>query len=287
MNCTQKRAPSATPSCAPMRFAPTVAAVAFALSVCLPFAAEARRPFILPYETVLTRPGWVSFDGAVSNDLFYFTGQSLPLDTLQVVGPDGQPVQVTNANTSRSRSSFDVQLQKLGTYKLAIVTTSLNGQYETPAGERRRWRGTLDQLSEIPADAKNVRITEQLQRTEAFVTAGKPNDAALKTTGAGLEMVPVTHPNDLAAGEPMTFRFVLDGKPAANVEVAVIAGGTRWRDRLNEMTYTTDKDGRVTMTWDVPGMYSLQAAVEDNKPSMKQANTRRATYSATLEVLPP
>ena len=270
----------------PMRVAP-LAAIGLALSVALPFAAEARRPFILPYETVLTRPGWVSFDGAVSNDLFYFTGQPLPLESLQVLGPDGQRVEVANGSTSRSRSSFDVQLQKQGTYKLASVTTSLNGQYETAAGERRRWRGSLEQLSEIPADAKNVRITEQLQRTEAFVTAGKPNDAALKTTGSGLEMVPVTHPNDLAAGEPFTFRFVLDGKPAANVAVAVIAGGTRWRDRLNETKYSTDKDGNVTMTWDTPGMYSLQVEVEDDKPSVKQAKTRRATYAATLEVLPP
>ncbi len=132
-----------------------------------------------------------------------------------------------------------------------------------------------------------MRITEQLQRNEAFVTAGKPNDAALKTTGSGLELVPVTHPNDLAAGEPISFRFVLDGKPAANVEVDVIAGGTRWRNQLNEMKYTTDKDGRVTMTWDAPGMYSMQAEVEDDKPSVKQATSRRATYVATLEVLPP
>lgn len=270
------------------RFAPALAAIAFAAAAAaLPPAAQARRAFILPSETVLSRPGWVSFDSAVSNDLFYFTGQPLPLDTLQVLGPDGQPVEVANANTSRSRSTFDVQLQKQGTYKLTIVTTALNGQYETASGERRRWRGTVEQLSEIPADAKNVRITEQLQRNEAFVTAGKPNDAALKNTGSGLELVPVTHPNDLAAGEPISFRFLLDGKPAANIEVAVIAGGTRWRDRLNEMKYTTDNDGRVTMTWDSPGMYSLQAEVEDSKTTVKQATIRRSTYAATFEVLPP
>jgi hypothetical protein len=223
----------------------------------------------------------------VSNDLFYFTGQALPLDTLKVLGPDGQPVEVANPNASRSHSIFDVQLKNQGTYKVAIVTTALNGQYETAAGERRRWRGTVDQLSEIPSDAKNVRITEQVQRAEAFVTAGKPNDTALKNVGSGLELVPVTHPNDLVAGEQIKFRFVLDGKPASNAEVVVIAGGTRWRNSPNEMKYTTDKEGGVTMTWDTPGMYSLQVEVEDDKPSVKQAKIRRASYVATLEVLPP
>lgn len=265
-----------------------LATLTLAVTLALPFAAEARRPFIMASETVLARPGWVSFDAAVSNDLFYFTGQALPLDTLQVLGPDGQPVPVANTSTgSRSHNTFDVQLPKQGTYKVAIVTSSLNGQYETAAGERRRWRGTPAQISEIPSDAKNVRITEQVQRSEAFVTAGKPNEAALKTTGSGLELVPVTHPTDLVAGEPITFQFALDGKPAPNVEVAVIAGGTRWRNSPNETKYTTDKDGRVTMTWDAPGMYSLQAELEDDKPSVKQATVRRASYVATLEVLLP
>ena len=242
--------------------------VALMLAAALPFAAEAHRPFIVPSETVIARPGWVTFDGAVSNDLFYFNHQPLRLDNLQVTGPDDQSVQIANANTGRFRSTFDVELQKQGTYKIALVNNSLNAQYETAAGERRRWRGTAEQLGEIPADAKNVQITQQQQRNETFVTAGKPNDVVLKPTGVGLELVPVTHPNDLVAGEPISFRFVLDGKPAANVEVDVVPGGTRWRDTQNETKYTTDKTGQVTMTWSTPGMYWLQADIQDDKASV-------------------
>src|SRR5690349_24450569 len=65
------------------RVAPVVAATAIALTLALPFSAEARRPFIMPSETVLTRPAWVAFDAAVSSDFFYFNGQAQPLDTLQ------------------------------------------------------------------------------------------------------------------------------------------------------------------------------------------------------------
>jgi uncharacterized GH25 family protein len=269
------------------RIAPVAASIALALAAALPFAAEAHRPFIVPSETVIARPGWVTFDGAVSNDLFYFNHQPLRLDNLRVTGPDGQPVEIANTNTGKFRSTFDVQLQKQGTYKVALVNNSLNAQYETAAGERRRWRGTAEQLSEIPADAKNVQVTQQQQRNETFVTAGKPNDVVLKPTGVGLELVPVTHPNDLVAGEPINFRFVLDGKPAANVEIDVVPGGTRWRDTQNETKYTTDNNGQVTMTWGTPGMYWLQADVQDDKTSVKQAKSRRASYIATFEVLPP
>jgi len=269
------------------RVVPAVASIALALAAALPFAAEAHRPFIVPSETVLSRPGWVTFDGAVSNDLFYFNHQPLRLDNLRVIGPDGQPVEIANSNTGKFRSTFDVELQKPGTYKVALVNNSLNAQYETAAGERRRWRGTPEQIGEIPADAKNVQITQQQQRNETFVTAGKPNDAVLKPTGVGLELVPVTHPNDLVAGEPIRFKFFLDGKPAAGVEVDAVPGGTRWRDKQDETKYTTDNDGLVTMTWNAPGMYWLQADIQDDKASVKQAKSRRASYIATFEVLPP
>jgi uncharacterized GH25 family protein len=268
--------------------APALAAsTAFALAMALPFAAQAHKAFMIPSETVLSKTGWITVDGAVSNDLFYFNHNPMRVDNLKIIGPDGNPVAIANANTGKFRTTFDVNLQIPGTYKLANVNNSLNAQYETASGERKRWRGTAERLSEIPADAKNVRITEQQGRNETFVTVGKPNEVALKPTGVGLELVPVTHPNDLVAGDPITFRFVLDGKPAADLEVEVVPGGTRYRDRQNDVKYKTDKDGQIVMTWDQPGMYWLEASVQDDKASVKQAKTRRATYVATFEVLPP
>jgi uncharacterized GH25 family protein len=262
--------------------------LAFAVAAAaLPFAAHAHKAFMVPSETVLSRTGWITVDGAVSNDLFYFNHAPMRLDNLKIFGPDGQLVEVTNANTGKFRSTFEVNLANPGTYKLALTNNSLNAQYETAAGEKKRWRGTPERLSEIPADAKNVQITQTQGRNETFVTAGKPNDTALKPTGSGLELVPVTHPNDLVAGDPITFRFVLDGKPAADLEVEVVPGGTRYRDKQNDAKYKTDKDGQVTMTWNEPGMYWLEASVQDDKSSVKQAKSRRANYVATFEVLPP
>jgi uncharacterized GH25 family protein len=262
------------------------ASIAFALAAALPFAAHAHKAFLVPSETVLSTPGWITVDGAVSNDLFYFNHNPLRLDNLKVTGPNGQPVEIANANTGKFRSTFDVNLATPGTYKLANVNNSINAQYETATGEKKRWRGTPEKLGEIPADAKNVQITEQQGRNETFVTAGKPNDTALQPTGVGLELVPVTHPNDLVAGEPISFKFVLDGKPAANLEVEVVPGGTRYRNQQNDTKYKTDKDGQITMTWNDPGMYWLEAQVQDDKTRVKQAKSRRASYVATFEVLP-
>jgi uncharacterized GH25 family protein len=262
------------------------ATLALAVSAALPVAAHAHKAFLVPSETVLSRTGWITVDGAVSNDLFYFNHAPMRLDNLKIIGPDGNPVEAANVNTGKFRSTFEVNLASPGTYKLAMINNSLNAQYETASGEKKRWRGTPEKLSEIPADAKNVQITQAQGRNETFVTAGKPNDTALKPTGTGLELVPVTHPNDLATGEPITFKFVLDGKPAANLEVEVVPGGTRYRDKQNESKFTTNAEGQITMTWEDPGMYWLEASLQDDKSSVKQAKSRRASYVATFEVLP-
>lgn len=269
------------------------AALALAGTVTLAFAAapaaQAHKAFMVPSETVLSAPGWITVDAAVSNDLFYFNHQPLRIDNnLRIIGPDGAAVEAANLNTGKFRTTFDVNLTASGTYKLAMVNNSLQAQFENDAGERKRWRGNAETFaSEVPANAKNLQVSQTQTRVETFVTSGKPNDTALKSTGVGLELVPVTHPNDLVAGEPATFRFVLDGKPAAGVKVTVVPGATRYRNKQSEMTLTATQDGQVSVAWADPGMYWMQASVQDEKASMKPAKSRRANYVATFEVLPP
>jgi hypothetical protein len=48
----------------------------------------------------------------------------------------------------------------------------------------------------------------------------------------------------------------------------------------------TDAQGRFSVTWPDPGMYWLEATLEDDKTSIPQAKQRRVSYVATFEVLP-
>jgi hypothetical protein len=121
---------------------------------------------------------------------------------------------------------------------------------------------------------------------EIFVTSGKPTRETLKSSGAGLELDATTHPNDLDAGTPAQFRLLLDGKPAADLKVSVVPGGNRYRDKLGEMSFTTDKDGKFSVTWPEAGMYWLEAVSRSAQTEVKGVKERRASYVATLEVLP-
>ena len=253
-------------------------------------AAEAHRQWMLPSSTVLSgQSSWVTVDAAVSNDLFYFEHQPLRLGNVKAWAPDGSEVALQNASTGRYRSTFDVELKQQGTYKIANAGGGIFGSYKEGGVEKRLPRGAsaADIEKLIPAGATDVKLSESLSRNEIFVTLGAPTDAVLKPSGKGLELVPVTHPNDLVAGEAATFQFVIDGKPAAGIEIEVVPGGIRYRDQLGQMDMKTDAEGKVTIMWPGPGLYWMSAEAKDTNVSVEGAAQRRLGYVSTLEVLAP
>ena len=273
----------------PARFPQRLAmrAAVLALAALAPLAAHAHRQWLLPSATVLSgNDAWVTVDAAVSNDLFYFEHVPMRLDNLVVTGPDGAAVKAENASTGKYRSTFDLHLTQPGTYRVAVINQGVFASWKE-GGQTKRWRGTAEALaSNVPANAQDLQVTENAGRVEAFVTAGKPSKQALSTTGRGLELAPITHPNDLVAGDTASFRLLLDGKPASNLKVEIVPGGIRYRDKLNDMSVTTDADGKFSVKWPAPGMYWMEADVRDDKTSVKQAKARRAAYAVTVEVLP-
>lgn len=290
------------------------------LATCLSFSAHAHRSWMLPSATILSGDApWVTVDAAVSNDIFYFehfplqiegVGQPFarpgaqqppqaadgkpapqpmqrPRASLQIQRPDGSLAQPQFGNTGRYRSTFDVELDQKGTWKLAIANQGLFASYELD-GERKRWSGKLEDIkAAIPAKADKLQVTRSSSRMEVFVTSGAPSEQVLKPTGKGLELAPSTHPNDLVQGEAARFVFLLDGKPAANVKVTLIHEGIRYRDNLDEIELTTNDKGEFSVDWPQAGMYWMEAVssmpVKDDSP----VTQRRDSYTATLEVMAP
>jgi uncharacterized GH25 family protein len=280
---------------------PLLAAAAF-LALATPAAVQAHRMWMLPSATIVSGDDvWVTIDAAVSNDLFYFEHQPLRGDP-KVLAPDGSVLEVENKATGRYRTTFDVHLTQKGTYKVAIVSDGVMGSYMLN-GERKpipRGTTTATLATAIPAGATEVRTSESSNRNEVFITSGEPTTTVFKPSGKGIELVPVTHPNDLVAGETATFQFTLDGKPMPNQAVTVIPGGIRYRDKLNQMDLKTDAAGKVQIQWPEAGMYWLNVTtggrpegmapgVQGQTPAAAPAGPpqRRANYVTTLEVLAP
>ncbi|WBO24714.1 DUF4198 domain-containing protein [Sphingomonas abietis] len=266
-----------------------------------PSLASAHRMWLLPSGTVFSgSDSWVSVDAAVSNDLFYADHFPLPTDGIKVWAPDGSPGAIQNAAKERYRSVFDVELDKPGTWKIGTETSSVMGSFTVDGVEKRIGRrGSPPQqqggapaaapltVADIPANATGVKLTEMVNRNEIFVTAGAPTRTVFQPNGKGLELDPITHPDELVAGEAARFRFLIDGKPAPGLKVTVIPGGKRYRNDEGAIDLTTDAGGVLTVTWPGAGMYWLNATATDDRTSTPHATERRMSYVTTLEVMTP
>ncbi len=248
--------------------------------------AQAHRSWMLPSATVLSGENtWVTVDGAVSNSLFYFEHFPLQLGALKITSPSGAEVEAQNQALGKYRSTFDVELTEDGTYTLEVRRQGVFARY-TQNGEPKRWFGKADKMDKrIPKDAEDLQISEVDNRMQVFVTKGAPTETTFKPTGEGLELVPVTHPNDLFTGEPVTFQFLADGQPAGGLEAVLIRGGIRYRDSVEEIKLTTDAEGNLNVTFKEPGMYWLNVSGEQPSTQIEGAS-KRLGYTATIEVLP-
>ena len=162
----------------------SLALIAAVAALALPMSAQAHRAWLAPTATVLSgTDAWVGFDAGMSNGVFISDHAAMNLAGLVITAPDGSTAQAENMMRGRYRSTFDLHLTQPGTWKVANVMSGIMATY-TENGEQKRWRG---QAAEFPG--------------------ALPAD--------GLVLIPVTHPNDLVAGEPATFKLSIDGLPAS------------------------------------------------------------------------
>lgn len=304
-------------------------------SLAFAVPAQAHDAWFLPSVTVLsdTNQG-ITVDAAASSVPFVANHAPLNLDAVQVQAPDGTAGKIENVARGRYRSTFDVVIDKPGTWRIGTTMDSVMGRFKVngedwmvgrrrgpggsggpgaggpgmggnrppmppaggpggPSGEGGGPRRMIDpahvvaSVADIPADATDLDLTQNQSRNEFFVTAGEPTQTVLQSTGKGLEMVPVTHPDDLVTTEPGKFRFLVDGKPAAGLKVEFVPNAQRFRDGDHAQSVTAGADGVVTVKWPVAGFYWVNASLTDDKPTAPRATKRRMMYTATLEVVAP
>ncbi len=246
-----------------MSFKTRLFAVAAAgLALALPLTASAHRAWMVPAFTVVSGDGaWVTVDAAVSNELFYPDHRPVRLESITVLAPDGSVDKLQNGLTGQYRSTFDVQLNKPGTWKFVTASNTVQASW-TENGVVKRFRGSAEDFAkQVPAGAADLKTIKGSNRNETFVTRDKPTTEVFKPTGKGLELVPITHPNDLVATEAASFKFLLDGKPAADLDVTFVPGGSRWRATPGEIKVKTGPDGVLKFTLPEAGMYWINASV--------------------------
>lgn len=270
----------------------TTSLVALAATLAVSFSASAHRAWLLPSSTVLSgEEAYVTFDAAISNTIFHPDHFAMNTDDLVVTAPSGETIETENSARGKYRTTFDVKLEEEGTFKITSFSSGIRAFWKDEEGNRKMWPGrgkpyvAEEFATSVPKQATDLRVTQGSRRVETFVTLGAPSEKVFTPSNEGLELIPVTHPNDLFATETATFTLLIDGEPAVGAEVEVVRGGMRYRNTQEMISVTSNNEGQIDITWPQAGMYFVEISYKDGKAE-KPATVRTGSYSGTFEVLP-
>ena len=135
-------------------------ALAVLAAVAAPMSASAHRGWLMPSHTVLSGDSfWVSFDAGASNGVFIADHAPLRLSpqSLVITAPDGSAGAAANLMQGAYRTTFDVEVNKPGTWKIANASAGMNAAWILN-GTPGRWRGpAADMAATVPAGADGSR----------------------------------------------------------------------------------------------------------------------------------
>tara|TARA_R110000823_G_scaffold307678_4_gene430953 strand:- start:9453 stop:10271 length:819 start_codon:yes stop_codon:yes gene_type:complete len=258
------------------------------LALCQPPGAWAHKRWLLPSDFTLSDSETVTVDFTASNNVFY-VDKGMPLRDVEVLAPNGEPLELLRAVEGDRRSSFDLSVAQRGTHRVVVQSPPVYflSYRLAEAREPVIQRGALTALrAAVPEDAQDVQFMASSSRIETFITLGNPTPPPVLDDADGLSLQFPSHPNRLYQDESATFTLSFRGEPVAGAIVTVIADGSRYRDGLEERVFQSDENGSVTIDWPAPGRYLLEAALERNAPDTSVSRLHHG-YFLTLEVLAP
>lgn len=256
------------------------------------YSAHAHKRWILPSIFNVSDTQWVAVDATVSNNIFY-PDIPWPINDISVTTPTGGSGQIENKAKSHRRNSFDVHINETGTYKITSKADIFFASFSPDANKtdkksmqhmRNYDFNTLK--AQLPKNASNVLFSKSASRLETYVTLDAPNTEAFKPSKSGIELIPVTHPNDLYESESATFQFLFNGKKATGLNVSVIWDGTRHRDQEQAINLKTNENGEVTINLDKTGRFLLETSHAVKTEKDNQFSALYFSYLGTFEVLP-
>ena len=258
--------------------APTILALAAALALAASGAAQAHAPYLLPNTFDASGRDHVTLQAAITEH-YFIPEFSMKSEAFHAVGPDGKRVALTPIYGK------DVTLLEL--------PTTMDGTWRVSSGASLGRVGKAAMVNgelvfggpnkPLPEGATPVAV-QTINCSEAYVSRGAPNDAALKPRGEGLEFQALTHPDKISVGEPARFVLLLDGKPLAGQSITLTRGDDLYADDKPFPKLVTDAKGGFTITPGKAGVYHALSRYRQ-APVAAGGPAKNLTYALTFEAV--
>lgn len=251
--------------------------------------ASAHNRWILPSHFNLSndKGEWIVVDVTASNETFN-VDKPMGAEKMEVIAPSGKRVFPGSSYRGQRKSVVDIHLEDSGTYQLKMGgEASYWTGYKIKGEKEEQWLRNVnkqDRKKKLPKGAYDVKTIESSGSILTYVTLNSPSEN-FAVSNQGLELVPVTHPSDIAQGEEANFSFTLNGKAQAGVEVEIIREGVRYRNDPESLKLTSDAKGNINFTLAQAGRYLLMAEYESEVKDYELADVIAGKVFLTFEAV--
>ncbi|AWT14934.1 MULTISPECIES: DUF4198 domain-containing protein [Stenotrophomonas] len=259
-----------------------LATAALALAASLP--ASAHTPYLVPSNFAPRAGQTIALDASFA-ETFFVPETAFDGSHFSVVAPDGtESALASQAMKTRTVAEYTLPAGS-GTYRLStgprlgalFRTWELNGKRES----------SRDPAVRIPAGAQVISDFQSLTQADSYVSVGSPDRAALKPRNKGIELVPVTHPNDLYVGETFEFIVQYDGVPLAGHAVEITEAVWSSDRSPQVLSLKTDGKGRVRFPLRVAGTWIALARHRTAAPAGSPVAEFSNSITLSFRVLNP
>lgn len=253
--------------------------------------ANAHPRWVLPSHFTVSKEGgdWLTFDVTAANGTFVFD-KPAGSDSAEIIMPDGRKERPNFVVRGKRRSMFDFYFQEQGTHKVQINNQpTYYTQYKAGHSDtvKRLRANKSERGSQLPEAARDIKTIISYTRAETYITVGKPSEKASALEGKYLELMPITHPSDIVAQEPVTLQFYFNGEPQQGVSAEITREGTLYRNHQQQIDVVSDEKGFVTFTPTIAGRYILKASHKGELVDNPLADMMAANVHFTFEAVLP
>ncbi|MCF7749359.1 DUF4198 domain-containing protein [Bacillus subtilis subsp. subtilis] len=264
-----------------MSFRPFAALLLTVLAV----PAAAHTPYLAPASFSVRPDSVVTLDASFA-EAFFVPEVVFDNSTFVVTDPDGRQHAPDTVQRFKTRTVVEQTLPgQKGTYRFS-TGNRLGAVFRTWEVDGKTV-SSRDPAQALPPGARLTSHYQSLSRSEVYLTAGAPTSTALTPYGVGLELVPITHPDDLYRGERFDFSVHYDGKPLAAQKVDIYRALGAGATQPMPVVLTTDAAGRASLALDQAGNYLALIRYRGPAPSGAAAPMYGNNYTLTFRVLEP
>ncbi|TIX51693.1 DUF4198 domain-containing protein [Alteraurantiacibacter aquimixticola] len=241
--------------------------------------AYAHTAYMLPNVFVANLEQQITVQSSFAED-FFRPEVAVDSDDWHVVLPDGSRGEFENVAQHRQIVILESPIEAEGTYRFTSgvrhgrksTQALVNGEWETVRGD------------EIPAEATETRTSQTETVSDVYVSKKAPTRAPVDVRIGRLLVQPLTHPSDVYLDSEFELAVLFDGQPMAGHAVSIDRSGSEYDEEKFHEEITTGEDGRLSLSFDQPGIYVLMTRHRADAPDGAESDIRSYTTSLTFEV---